>query len=396
MYKFKINQLANSINNELINIRRDIHAHPESGLEEFRTSALVASILSKLNLEVKTNIGETGVVGLLKGKFPGKTIMLRADMDCLKINELNELSYKSLTPGYMHACGHDAHTTWLLGAAMILSKFKDELHGNVKFVFQPAEETVGGAERMIKAGVLDNPKVDAVIGAHAWPDAPSGCIAVRYGAMMAAPDRFKITIIGKGGHGAAPHLSVDPIAIACEVYSGIQNIISRQIDQLEPVLISICRFNSGSSYNIVPDTAELEGTVRTFSNDIRDSIPKLMERKIKGICDSSGATYKLDYTPYYPPVINNDDMNALLEEVGHEMFGEGNVIKLSKPVMIGEDFSNFQQNLPSTFFGVGTYNEEKGIVHSLHSPNFNIDEDILPKASSVFALYALRYLNGHL
>jgi amidohydrolase len=395
MYKDRINNIAGSIHKELIEIRRDIHAHPECGLKEFRTSALVAEKLKELGLEVQTEVGVTGVVGLLRGKNPGKTILLRADMDCLVMDELNDLEFKSQNPGLMHACGHDAHTTWLLGAAMILSQFKDEINGNVKFVFQPAEETLGGADRMIKAGVLENPRVDAAIGAHVWPTTQSGSIAVKYGPMMASPDRFKVIIKGKGGHGAMPQFCIDPIAIGWQIYSALQNILTRKLDPLEPVLLSVCRFESGSAFNIIPDSAEMEGTVRTLTHETREYMPKIMEEAVKSICESNGAAYEFIYDPYYPPVLNDDKMTSLVENVVADFLGKDKVDKMEKAFMIGEDFSYFQKSVPGVFFGVGTYNEAKGITKGLHSPYFNIDEDILPLAASLFSMLALKFLNGN-
>ena len=394
MYKDRINVIAQSIKAELINIRRDIHAHPETGLKEFRTSALVAEKLRYLGLEVQVGVGVTGVIGLLRGKNPGKTLLFRSDMDCLVMDELNEVEYKSCNPGLMHACGHDAHTTWLLGAAKILVNFKDELNGNIKFVFQPAEESLGGAERMIKAGILHNPKVDAAIGAHVWPEVESGKIAVKYGPMMAAPDRFKITIKGKGGHGALPQFCVDPISIGWQIYSALQNILTRKADPLEPVLISVCRFNSGSAFNVIPDHAEMEGTVRTLNHETRKKMALMIEDCARSICEINEASCEFKYDPYYPPVINDNSMTALIETVGNDFLGEENVVKLERAAMIGEDFSYFQNEVPGVFFGIGTYNKSKGIVHGLHNPHFNIDEDILPQASALFAMLAMTYLNS--
>ncbi|RKD21929.1 amidohydrolase [Caminicella sporogenes DSM 14501] len=393
MFKEKILKKAEEIKEELISIRRDIHSHPEIGLQEKRTSALVAEKLKKLDIEVKTNVGITGVIGLLKGKYPGKTILLRADMDCLEMTELNDIEYKSKYPGLMHACGHDAHTTWLLGAAMILSEFKDELHGNVKFLFQPAEESQGGANRMINEGVLENPKVDAAIGAHVWPIVESGKIGIKYGSMMAAPDKFTLTIYGKGGHGAEPHNCIDPISIACQAYMSLQTIVSRKINPIEPAVISITMFNAGSAHNVIPDRVEMVGTVRTLTNELREEIPKMMESIIKGITEANGGSYEFEYIPYYPPVINNDEITDVVKHAGEEILGKDNVVELKNPTMGGEDFSYFQQKVPGAFFVVGTYNENKKITKPLHSPYFNIDEDILSKASAVLAESALLYLN---
>jgi amidohydrolase len=393
MYKDIIMQKAEKIKEELISIRRDIHSHPEIGLEERRTSALVAKKLEELQFEVKTNVGVTGVVATLKGDYPGKTILIRADMDCLKITELNELEYKSQCTGKMHACGHDAHTTWLLGTAMILSEMKHKIHGNVKFCFQPAEEGIGGAERMIKAGVLENPKVDIAIGAHIWPDIEAGKIGVKGGAMMAAPDKFKVTIIGKGGHAAIPNNTVDPIIIASEICMAFQTIISRKSNPVEPVVLSVTTFNAGTAHNIIPDKVELSGTVRTLTAEMREWVAKKMEQIIKGITEAHDARYEFDYMPYYPPVINDTEIAQLVKSSASEILGEKNVLEIEKPTMGGEDFSYFGQKVPSCFFTVGTYNEAKNIIYPLHSAYFNIDEEVLYKTAAVMANTALNYLS---
>lgn len=367
--------------------------NPEPGLEEVKTSQFIAEKLRSLGLEVQTEIGITGVIGTLRGKELGKTILLRADMDCLKMNEQNDFDFKSRTPGLMHACGHDAHISWLLGAAMILNEFKDELKGNVKFLFQPAEEVQGGAERMIKQGALLEPKVDAAIGGHVWPSIQSGKIGIKYGPMMAAPDMFKIKINGKGGHGAMPHVCVDPIAIACQVYLGLQTIVSRKVHPVDPLVITVSTFNAGSAHNIIPDEVVLTGTTRTFNDNLREKLPAMMESVIKGITEGHGGSYEFEYTKCYPAVINEGEMTALVEASVCELLGKDNVEIIHTPEMIGEDFAFFQRAVPGVFIAVGTLNKEKGIDFPLHSANFNLDEDIIPKAAAVFARAAIKYLN---
>ncbi|WP_066504680.1 M20 metallopeptidase family protein [Abyssisolibacter fermentans] len=393
MLEQKIIEKSKEIQDELVAIRRDIHSNPEVGLKEKRTSELVAKKLEELGLEVQTNIGITGVIGILRGKNPGKTVLLRADMDCLEMEELNDVQYKSKNKGLMHACGHDAHTTWVLGAAMILSQFKDEINGNIKFLFQPAEETLGGADRMIKQGALENPAVDTAIGAHVWPIVESGKIGIKYDSMMAAPDMFKLTIYAKGGHAAEPHNCTDPISIGCQVYTALQTIVSRKVNPIDSVVLSVTMFNAGSAHNIIADRVEMVGSVRTLTNEMREKMPKWMEQIIKGITEANGGTYKFEYIPYYPPVINNNDMVKLVKEAGQKILGTDNVVELAVPTMGGEDFSYFQQKVPGVFFVVGTYNEEKGLVNPLHNPKFNIDEDILHKAAAVLAEAAMLYLN---
>lgn len=394
MLKDKILKKSQEIKEELIRIRRDIHSHPELGLEENRTASIVADKLRLLGLDVQQNIGVTGVIGVLKGKYEGKTVMLRSDMDCLKVEELNDVEYKSQYPGKMHACGHDAHTTWLLGAAMILSELKDELHGNVKFLFQPAEEGIGGAERMINDNAMENPKVDAAIGAHVWPSVEAGKIGIKYGPMMAAADEFELTIRGKGSHAAEPHRSIDPISVAVQIYTGFQTILSRRINPIEPAVVTVSMFNAGLTHNVISEKAELAGTIRTLNNKMRDKIPYMIETMVKGITEANDADFEFKYLKKYPPVINNDKMVSLVEKAGKEILGNENVVRLENPTMGGEDFSYFQQKVPGAFFIVGTYNKEKGLEKSLHSPHFNIDEDILNKAAAVMAECAVTYLNG--
>ena len=389
-----IMQTAEAMQEELVKIRRDLHENPEVGFQETRTAAMVAAYLKQLGLEVRENLCVTGVVGTLKGKYPGKTILLRSDMDCLEMQEQNDVPYKSKIDGRMHACGHDAHTTWLLGAAKILAGMRDELHGNVKFLFQPAEETDGGAKQMIAEGAMEDPHVDAALGAHVWPTVEAGKIGVKYGPMMASPDMIKITIIGKGGHGAEPHNCVDPISVACQVYFGFQTIISRRISPVEPAVLTISQFNAGTAHNIIPDKVELVGTVRTFSLEMKEKMRSMMESVLHSITEANGATYKFEYLPHYPPVINDETMTALVEATGKAVLGEDNVIRQDKPTMGAEDFSYFQQQVPGAYFIVGTLNAEKGIVKPLHNPQFNIDETILYKTAAVLASCAVSFLNG--
>jgi len=384
---------AEEIRDELVRIRRDLHAHPETGFQETRTAALISAQLKKLGLEVRENVGITGVIGTLRGKYPGKTLLFRADMDCLELQEQNELEYKSQHDGRMHGCGHDAHMTWVLGAAMILASLRDELHGNVKFLFQPAEETDGGADRMIREGALEDPQVDAAIGAHVWSAVEAGKIGVKYGPMMASPDFVRITIFGKGGHGAEPHNCVDPISIGCQVYMAFQTIISRRISPLEPAVLTISQFIAGTAHNIIPDKVEMVGTVRTFSFEMKEKISSMMDAVLKSVTEANGASYKFEYLPHYPPVINNDAMTALVEQAAGQILGDGNVVRLDRPTMGAEDFSYFQQKVPGAYFTVGTFNADKGIVKPIHNPQFNIDETILHKAAAVLANCAVVFLS---
>jgi len=393
MFENYIIEKSKEIKDMLIKIRRDVHRHPEIGLHETRTAEIIAKLLEEYGISVKTNIGVTGVLGILEGKYPGKTILLRADMDCLRIHENNDVEYKSIYPEFMHACGHDAHLTWLVGAAIILSGLKDELHGTVKFLFQPAEEKGGGAEMTIHGGVLENPKVDAVIGAHTWPGIESGKIGVRPGALMAASDNFKITILGRGGHGAQPNKCIDPIAVACEVYMAFQTIISRSLDPLEPAVLTVGKFNAGTAHNIIPDNAYLEGTIRTLSYEAREKIPGIMEGILKGITEANGANYEFDFMPYHAPMINDPELTSIASVAAAKIIGAKNVKLVEKPTMIGEDFSSFEERVPGTYIFVGNRNESKGTVNPLHSPEFDVDEEIIHKTAAIFSEIAVLYLN---
>jgi len=393
MFETYIIEKSKEIKDMLIRIRRDVHMHPEIGLHEVRTAGIVAKILGEYGIKVKTHIGVTGVLGILEGKYPGKTILLRADMDCLRIRENSDERYKSVYPELMHACGHDAHLTWLLGAAIILSGLKEELYGTVKFLFQPAEEKEGGAEMTIDGGVLEDPAVDAVVGAHNWPGIDSGKIGVRPGALMAASDNFKITILGRGGHGAQPHKCIDPIAVACEVYMAFQTIISRSLDPLEPAVLTIGKFNSGTEHNIIPDNAYLEGTIRTLSYETREKIPDIMEGILRGITEANGANYEFTFIPYHPPVINDPEITSIASVAAAKILGAKNVQLIDRPTMIGEDFSSFEERVPGTYIFVGNRDVNKGILKPLHSPEFDVDEDIIHRTAAVLAEIAVLYLN---
>lgn len=392
--KNTIMEKALSFSDEIIAIRRQIHQTPEIGLKEIQTAKLVEEKLRSLNLEVKTEIGITGVTGTLYGKYPGKTILLRADMDALEIQEENDIEYKSKVDGMMHACGHDGHVSWLLGAACILESLKDQLHGNVVFLFQPAEETEGGAERMINEHVLENPKVDAVLGAHVWPSLESGKVAVKKSTIMAGSDLFKLKIIGKGGHIAEPHKCIDPISIASQVYMSLQTVVSRKIDPTDSVVLSFSTIHGGTATNVIPDFVEMQGNVRYLSWEMRDKIPAVIESIIKGITEANGGSYELEYTPFYPPVVNDSTITQLVQNSAQKILGQNNSLELDTPSMCGEDFAYFLKERPGSFFFVGTKNDEKNIVNPLHNCKFNLDEEILHKASAVFTQCVLDFLNN--
>lgn len=387
-----IMEKALSFSDEIIAIRRAIHMHPETGLKEYKTSKLIEEKLKALKLEVKTQVGITGVTGVLYGKYPGKTVLLRADMDALEIHEENDVEYRSQTDGMMHACGHDAHVAWLLGTAFILESLKDHLHGNVIFLFQPAEETEGGAERMIDEGVLENPKVDAVIGAHVWPALDVGKVAVKKNTIMAGSDLFKIKINGKGGHIAEPHNCIDPISIASQVCMSLQTVVSRKIDPTDSVVLSFSTIHGGTATNVIPDVVEIQGNARYLTWEMREKLPMMIESIVDGITKANGGSYELNYMPFYPPVVNDATITELVKKSAQKLLGTENALELDTPSMCGEDFSYFLKERPGTFFFVGTKNEEKNILSPLHNCTFNIDESILHQTSALFSQSVFDFL----
>jgi amidohydrolase len=313
-------------------------------------------------------------------------------MDALPIQEENDFEFASQNRGAMHACGHDGHTAMLLGTARILSRMRDRINGEVRFLFQHAEELYpGGAEDMVEAGAMDG--VDAVIGAHLWAKLPVGKIGVTYGPMMAAPDTFEITIKGRGGHAAMPHQAVDSIAVGAQVVTNLQHVVSRDTDPVDNVVLSVTRFSGGTTHNVIPGTVEMEGTVRTLDPGVRERVPEIMERVVKGVTGAHGASYEFDYRYGYRPVVNDEEVTGVIEETVREIFGEES-LEIMRPNMGGEDFSALQQAAPGTFFLVGAGNEEKGIVHPHHHPRFTIDEDALANGVKMFLGATFRLLDG--
>lgn len=375
--------MDNKLKERLIHIRRQIHQHPELGFEEFETAKLVEETLHQLGIETK-RMAKTGVVGLLRGKGT-RTIALRADMDALPITELNQVEYASRIPGKMHACGHDVHVAAVLGAAMVLAQQREELRGNVKFIFQPAEEAPGGAKPMIEEGVLEDPKVDAIVAGHCWPGLPAGVIEVGEGPVMAAPDVLTLKIIGKGGHGAMPHTTVDAIAVAFQVGVALQQVVSRMSDPLDPVVLTIGSIHGGTARNVIAQEVVMEGSVRSLTPQTHERLPGLIEGVIRGVTSAYGASYELDYHNLYPPTINDSNMARLVLEAAKKVLGTEGARWSTKPSMGGEDFSYFAQRVPGAFFRIGIADPTGARPsYPLHSPNFDVCEDAIPAAVEVF------------
>ena len=386
-----IRRLGEKYLQQMINLRETIHMYPEDGFKEFKTSEIIVNELEKLGIKVQKNVAKTGVVGLIEGNYPGKTVLLRADMDALKIQEQADVEYKSKIDGMMHACGHDGHVAGLLGAAMILNELKDKLHGNVKLVFQPAEEREGGALPMIEEGILENPKVDAAFGAHLWGYLKEGEVHLKEGPMMAAPDIFNIKVIGKGGHGAVPQESIDPIVITCQIVNALQTIVSRKISPLDPVVVTCGKIQGGDSFNVIPNEVELEGTIRTFNEETRNLVPRIMEDLVRGITTSQGATYEFKYKANYPALLNNTDMTNFAKKSLEKVVGKENVFDLKEPNMGGEDFAYFAQKVPSAFMFIGIAgNENEPVIH--HNPYFKWDSKNVGILAQSLSQIALDYL----
>lgn len=379
---------------EIIDIRRDIHQHPEIGMEEVRTAALVKAELIKLGLEVQDKVGKMGVVGLLRGKEAGKTILLRADMDCLPMDEETDLPFKSKVPGMMHACGHDVHTSILLGAAKVLSELKDEIRGNIKFAFQPAEEAnpTGGARYMIEDGVLENPKVDAAAALHVW-NLPLGKVGIRRGTMMAQSDRIFITVKGKSSHGAQPHNGIDAIVTAGHIITALQTVISRNVDPMENAVVTIGTIHGGSRYNTTCDKVVLEGTVRTFNPDISAIMPNRIKSIAENVAAALGAECDVEYIEGYSATVNDEELANKFIGYFQDAIGEENVIIPSKPNSGGEDFSEFSKVVPSVFYWLGIESDINKGKTTLHNPNLIVDERAIPIGIKTLVSGALGFLN---
>jgi amidohydrolase len=384
---------SKGIQREIVNWRRELHKMPEIGFSLEKTSEFIIERLKEMNIEYRLT-AETGIVAIIRGEAKGRTVALRADMDALPIKEETDLPYAS-SNGSMHACGHDAHVAMLLGAAKILSENKKALSGNVKLLFQPAEENFGGAQIMISEGCLENPKVDVIFGLHIGSlsrEVGNGMIGIRKGAMMAAVDRFIIRIIGKGGHGAAPHECVDPITVACEVVASLQKIVSREINPVNPAVLTIGQITGGTAFNIIPKEVVLEGTVRTLNNEDRTYIENRITEIVKFITKANKAEYIIDYENSYPVLMNNDLATDKLSTAAAKIIGKDKIVELKNPVMGAEDMAYYLQEVPGTFFYLGSNNENKGIVYPHHNSQFNIDEDVLWIGTAVFLQAVIDYL----
>jgi amidohydrolase len=378
-----------TLTNQIIAWRRDFHRHPEIAYEERRTSSVLKQFMEGLDIPVRV-MAKTGLRGLLEGQPGGRTVALRADIDALPLKEEGVKEYISENPKAAHACGHDGHMAILMGVIQILSQRRNDLKGNVVFLFQPSEERIpGGAKNMIDEGALEG--VDAVFGLHLWQQLPTGIVGLVKGAMMAQPDKITIRVIGKGGHGSMPHQTVDPILVASQVVVNVQSVVSRNVDPLKPIVVSFGTINGGTIYNIIPGEVTLTGTVRSFEPDVQRLAEKRLKEIAETTCQAFGAKAEFQYEYGYPPVVNDEAMVDFVEEVTGEVLGKERV-KFIDPVMGGEDFAYFLQKVPGAFlfFGMGD-----GMEFPHHHPAFDIDEKSLPQATLLMTCLALKYLESN-
>ena len=384
-----IKALARAYKPYAVDIRREFHMHPEPSLKEIRTSDRILEELQAMGISCEKVAG-TGVVGVLEGKGPGRTLALRADIDALDLTETNEVPYKSKNPGFMHGCGHDGHAAGLLTAARILKEKQGAFNGRVKLLFQPGEEVAKGAKRMMEAGALKD--VDAIFGIHLWNDAPVGKVSIEAGPRMASAGIFKIFVTGKGGHGSMPHQGVDAVVVGSAIVTNLQSMVSREISPLDPAVMSIGIFNAGTRFNVLAGEAYLEGTTRCFSMEVNDAFEPMMRRIIEKTAESYRAKAVLDYEQLVIPTINDPALSAIGERSVEKLAGKEALIRYAQTTG-GEDFSYYLKEVPGLFAFVGTKNEQKVPLYPHHHPKFDIDEDALETAAGLYAQFAVDYLN---
>ncbi len=394
MNKEQIQQLSQNIFNEVVANRRHLHSHPELSFHEVNTSAYVAGKLDELGLKYQ-RMADNGLVALIKGEKPSdQVVALRADMDALPITEANDVPYKSQNTGVMHACGHDAHTSSLLGTAKILTELKSQFAGTVKLIFQPAEEKLpGGASLMIKEGVLENPKPQAVLGQHVMPLIDAGKVGFRAGKYMASTDELYVTVKGKGGHGAQPQQNIDPIIITAHIITALQTIVSRSADPKSPTVLSFGKIIGNGATNVIPNEVYLEGTFRTMDEEWRNDAHKKIKKMAEGIAESMGGSCEFNIMRGYPFLINEEKLTANTRSHAEDYLGKENVLDLDI-WMAAEDFAYYSQVADSCFYRLGTRNESRGITSSVHTPTFDVEEDAFKISTGLMAYLALKQLGN--
>lgn len=371
-------------------MRRDFHTHPELGFREVRTGGIVAGELEALGLEVTKGIGKTGIVALMEGARPGLTVMIRFDMDALPIVEETGAEYASQNHGVMHACGHDGHTAIGLTVAKMLDAHRDELAGTVKFIFQPSEEMtgeegLGGAQMMIRDGVLDHPKPEYTLGLHLWNEKPLGWLGVSGGPVMAGAEQFQIRVIGKGGHGAAPHTTTDPVTAAAQIISAVQTIVARNVNPLQTAVVSITSVHGGTAFNVIPQEVILEGTIRTYELGVRERVLKRFDEVVRGVAEALNCRVEMKVERVTPAVINNEEIARRVQESARRVLPESELNTDPYTTMGAEDMAFLLERVPGCFFFVGSANHEKGLDYGHHHPKFDVDENALPRAAALMA-----------
>ncbi len=379
------------LNDRLIATRRDFHRHPELSFQERRTGEIVADRLDELGWKVKQGVAETGVVGLLEGSGPGKTVMVRVDIDALPIQEPKDRPYSSLVDGVMHACGHDGHTAVGMAVAELLSRYKDSIKGRIKLVFQPAEEIMSGAIKMIEEGVMKDPDVDRVLSFHLWSGLPVGQVVSQAGPIFSSADEIRITARGRGGHGGMPHLSVDPIIIASHIVTSLQTILSREISPTQTAVLGFGTIHGGTAFNVVSDQVELSGTVRTLDDSVREFVLRRAEEIATAVAKGLRGEAQFKHVRGAPAVVNDESVAALVAEVAAPIVGEDNVVTMAPP-QVGDDATFFLREAPGCYFLVGCANSQRGITASHHNAQFDIDEDSLAVATRILTEATLRYV----
>lgn len=379
-----LRQDAQRLAPELVAVRRDLHRHPELGFQEVRTAGVIAKTLTGLGLEFMTGVAKTGVIALLETGKPGPTVLVRFDMDALPIQEQNTVDYASQTPGVMHACGHDAHVAIGLGVARLLSAHREELRGRVKFMFQPAEEGLGGAEKMIQEGVLENPRPNYALSMHVWNEKPVGWVGIKSGTLMAGADSFRILIEGKGGHGAIPHQTADPVYAMAQIITALQSIVSRNVSPLETAVISVGSVRAGEAHNIIPQTAEILGTVRTYSDEVRELVLNRLCTIAEGVAQSLGCRATVKINDVTPAVINDKKVAQIVQSAAAKVLPEM-TNDTSCQTMASEDMAYVLREIPGCYFFVGSANPEKGLSFAHHHPRFDIDEEVLWRSVAIMS-----------
>jgi len=380
-------------------LRRDFHRHPELGFREVRTAGIVARELEALGIEVTKGVGKTGVVGLLEGSKPGPTLLLRFDMDALPIMEETEAEYASQNQGVMHACGHDGHTAIGLTVAKILHAYRDQLAGTIKFCFQPSEEgtsgeATGGAETMMRDGLLEGPKVDMSLALHLWNEKPLGWLGITKGPIMAGADLFTVRVIGRGGHGAIPDAAVDPVVAAANMVNALQTIVSRNVAPLDTAVLSVTSIHGGTAFNVIPQEVKLEGTIRSFDKGVRQRILERFEQIVRGVGEGLGCQVEVDIKRITPALVNNESLASSVQETARRVLSGSN-LDAGYQTMTAEDMAFMQEKVPGCFFFVGSNDKSRHLDYGHHHPKFDFDEEALIRGTALMAAAAIDVLSSH-